>query len=101
MRSSTCEVAGRGCVNGAQHGHPLLIRAGAGTGKTLMSEQAVYLMAKTQLALKAENADGVVLIPLLIYVQRLVRLSSRFAEFGGDLVRAYVSVGGYWVVCVM
>ena len=75
-------------TRGVHLAQPTLVRAGPGTGKTWMVKQAAYMLAKR---LGADSCDqcvghtslerpkpcehgGMMLVPLVVYVQRIVRL---------------------------
>ena len=57
---------------GTHSAQPVLCRAGPGTGKTWMVKQALYLLAERLVGDKA--GDGIRLVPLIVFVQRIVRL---------------------------
>ena len=57
--------------NGMHSAQPVLVRAGPGTGKTWMSKQAVFTLADK---LKANSGSGIRLVPIVVYVQRIVFL---------------------------
>ena len=80
-------------LHGSSGAHPLLVRAGAGTGKTWASKQLVALLAA------ADQSDSAVpLLVLLVSVQRLARIlrEQPFPETvetaGGavDLIQLYI-----------
>jgi hypothetical protein len=63
---------------GAHAAHHVLCRAGPGTGKTWMVKQSLYLLASELSGRRA--GDGIRLVPLVVFVQRIVRL---LTELGG------------------
>ena len=73
-------------LHGSCGAHPLLIRAGAGTGKTWASKQLVALLAS------AEQSDSAVkLLVLLVSVQRLARiLWDEQSDGTADLITLYI-----------
>jgi len=65
--------------HGSHIAQPVLCRAGPGTGKTWMVKQCLFLLAD---ALAGENAgEGIRLVPVIVFVQRIVRL---LREHGDD-----------------
>lgn len=80
LKSSTSRSRG---VHLAQ---PTLVRAGPGTGKTWMVKQAAYSLAKRLSSASCRKCHGITdrpiacehfgvkLVPILVYVQRIVRL---------------------------
>ena len=67
-------------AEGAHAAQPVLVRAGPGTGKTWMIKQAFFLLAEG-LADEEKAGEGVRLVPLIMFVQRIVRL---LREHGDD-----------------
>ena len=73
---------------GVHIAQPTLVRAGPGTGKTWMVKQAAYSLAKRLSSTSCSKCEGhtsldkpancehggLRLVPLLVYVQRIVRL---------------------------
>ena len=59
-------------MHGNFEAQPLLIQAGAGTGKTCSVKQLNWLLAKALVAPPAD--DGVPLVPFIVYVQRIARM---------------------------
>ena len=57
--------------NGSHSQQPVLVRAGPGTGKTWMAKQAVFTLADK---LRASSRVGVPLVPIVVFVQRVVSL---------------------------
>ena len=60
-------------TEGTHTAQPVLCRAGPGTGKTWMIKQTLFLFAQ-KLSDDETAGSGVRLVPVVIYVQRLVRL---------------------------
>ena len=56
--------------HGSHAAQPVLCRAGPGTGKTWMIKQSMFLLASAL----SEQTDGVRLVPIIVFVQRIVRL---------------------------
>ena len=52
---------------------PVLVRAGPGTGKTWMAKQAVFTLAD-RLQRGQGSADGIRLVPIVVFVQRIIYL---------------------------
>ena len=80
-------------AQGASQVQPVLLRAGAGTGKTWAVKQLFYFLSKTLLAEEGAVSDDIPLVPIVIYVQRLARLirNGTISKCGGmDLVLAYI-----------
>ena len=78
---------GKGRTSGAGQAHHVLLRAGAGTGKTWSALQLNFLLAKS---LANEHKTKVV-VPLLIRVQRLVRILRTARKSGAlDLITLYI-----------
>jgi hypothetical protein len=69
---------------GTHNAQPLLCRAGPGTGKTWLVKQALYTLASRLVgeAKRETGTEGVRLVPVVVYVQRIVRL---LREAGEDL----------------
>ena len=65
---------------GTHTAQPVLVRAGPGTGKTWMIKQTYYLLAEG-LGGEQSTGGGVRLVPLIMFVQRIVRL---LREHGDD-----------------
>ena len=59
---------------GAHPAQPVLMRAGPGTGKTWMIKQAAFALAEALHAPTGGSASGVRLVPIVVYVQRIVFL---------------------------
>ena len=66
-------------MHGTHPAQPVLCRAGPGTGKTWMIKQSMFLLA-VELQKDIEGAEGVRLVPLVVYVQRIVRLLREMGE---------------------
>ena len=58
---------------GSHSAQPVLVRAGPGTGKTWMTKQAVFTLGDS-LRVASGAKDGVRLLPMVVYVQRIVYL---------------------------
>ena len=67
-------------TQGTHTAQPVLVRAGPGTGKTWMIKQALFLLAETCGNAK-KAGEGVRLVPVIVFVQRIVRL---LREHGDD-----------------
>ena len=67
-------------AEGTHAAQPVLCRAGPGTGKTWMVKQALFLLAR-KLADPSTAGGGVRLLPVMVFVQRIVRL---LREMGDD-----------------
>ena len=70
---------------GTHAAQPLLCRAGPGTGKTWMVKQALYTVASRLVGAEDGSRrahEGVKLVPVVLYVQRIVRL---LREAGEDM----------------
>ena len=65
---------------GTHIAQPVLVRAGPGTGKTWMIKQALFLLAEACGDDKTAG-EGVRLVPVIVFVQRIVRL---LREHGDD-----------------
>ena len=65
-------------TQGTHLAQPVLCRAGPGTGKTWMIKQALYLLAEH---LEEAGRPGIRLVPIIVFVQRIVRL---LRELGDD-----------------
>jgi len=77
----------KGRTSGAAQAHHVLLRAGPGTGKTWSALQLNFLLAKS---LANEHKTNVV-VPLLIRVQRLVRILRTAHKSGAlDLITLYI-----------
>ena len=80
---------GKGRVSGAGQAHHVLLRADPGTGKTWSALQLNFLLAKR---LANEHKTKVV-VPLLIRVQRLVRILRTATKSGAlDLVLSLIHI---------
>ena len=71
--------------NGMHSAQPVLVRAGPGTGKTWMTKQAVFTLADK---LKANSGHGIRLVPIVVYVQRIVFLIRE--GHSGGLLQLYI-----------
>ena len=71
--------------NGQHSAQPTLVRAGPGTGKTWMTKQAVYTLADK---LKANVGPGIRLVPIVVFVQRIVFLIRE--GHAGGLLQVYI-----------
>ena len=65
-------------MHGSHAAQPVLCRAGPGTGKTWMVKQSLFLLAS---ALSEPDGEGMRLMPVIVFVQRIVRL---LREHGDD-----------------
>ena len=65
---------------GTHAAQPVLVRAGPGTGKTWMIKQALFMVAEGCGDPKTAG-EGVRLVPVIVFVQRIVRL---LREHGDD-----------------
>ena len=63
---------------GCHTAQPVLCRAGPGTGKTWMIKQCFFLLAER---LSDPVSEGIPLVPIIVFVQRIVRL---LRELGDD-----------------
>ena len=70
---------------GTHTAQPVLVRAGPGTGKTWMIKQALFLLAET-LGNDETAGEGVRLVPVIVFVQRIVRLLREFGEDPQELL---------------
>ena len=62
-------------ANGCHSQQPVLVRAGPGTGKTWMAKQAVFTLADRLLrGTTGGNVDGIQLVPIVVFVQRIIYL---------------------------
>ena len=71
--------------NGMHSAQPTLVRAGPGTGKTWMTKQAVFTLADK---LKFNAGPGIRLVPIVVYVQRIVFLIRE--GHAGGLLQLYI-----------
>jgi hypothetical protein len=60
--------------NGSHSAQPVLVRAGPGTGKTWMAKQAVFTLADRLLRGDGAGKDGIRLVPIVVFVQRIIYL---------------------------
>ena len=67
--------------HGTHTAQPVLCRAGPGTGKTWMIKQSLFLLASELVVDDEANGGGVRLVPIIVFVQRIVRLLN---ELGDD-----------------
>ena len=83
-----CRLQGR--LHGAHSSQPVLIRAGAGTGKTWSMQQLLFLLA-SELS-RPEKDSKLRLVPLLIPIQKLARMRKANSEEGypSNLVLFYI-----------
>ena len=84
-------------AEGTHNAQPVLCRAGPGTGKTWMIKQALYLLAEG-LGDDGTSGRGVRLVPIIMFVQRIVRLMREHSDDPtqllsdpAGLVRWYIS----------
>ena len=85
-------------ARGVHIAQPVLVRAGPGTGKTWMVKQAAYTLAKRLGGASARRPEGMQLVPMLVYVQRIVRLvreQGEEAEIIGELLRTRAMLPWY------
>ena len=77
---------------GSFKSQPVLLRAGPGTGKTWSLQQMYYLLARRlQDAGEGSGGNGTPLVPIVFYVQRLVRLMRKQKLAPGmDLLFEYI-----------
>ena len=77
--------------SGTHPAQPVLVRAGPGTGKTWMVKQALYTLASRLMGKSSGGGsssgggggkllEGVRLVPVIVYVQRIVRLLREASE---------------------
>ena len=71
---------------GTHVAQPVLVRAGPGTGKTWMIKQALFLLAEA-LGDEATAGDGVRLVPVIVFVQRIVRLLREHGDDPSELLK--------------
>ena len=70
--------------NGTHNAQPVLCRAGPGTGKTWMVKQALFLLAEK---LGSDNpGEGIHLVPVIVFVQRIVRLLNELGDDPSELL---------------
>ena len=74
---------------GAHSEQPVLVRAGPGTGKTWMTKQAVFTLADN-LRVATGQKDGVRLVPMVVYVQRIVYLLRENGDGPSHLLSRYI-----------
>ena len=72
-------------AEGNHAAQPVLVRAGPGTGKTWMIKQTFFLLAEG-LADDSKAGEGVKLVPLIMFVQRIVRLLREHGDDAKDLL---------------
>ena len=78
--------------NGSHSTQPVLVRAGPGTGKTWMAKQAVFTLADRLLRGTGTN-DGIRLVPIVVFVQRIIYLLRESTSKGGietTLLQRYI-----------
>ena len=68
-------------LHGTHTAQPVLCRAGPGTGKTWMIKQAFFLNAERLRGECSADLGGLPLVPVIVFVQRIVRL---LRELGDD-----------------
>ena len=70
-----------GRIFGTHSTQPVLVRAGPGTGKTWMAKQAVFTLAdRLLLGEGGATNDGIRLVPIVVFVQRIIYLLREGAE---------------------
>ena len=78
-------VPSPGRIYGTHSTQPVLVRAGPGTGKTWMAKQAVFTLAdRLLLGEGGATNDGIRLVPIVVFVQRIIYLLREGAEKAGD-----------------
>jgi hypothetical protein len=77
---------------GSHSTQPMLVRAGPGTGKTWMAKQAVFALADRLLRGGIGISDGIRLVPIVVFVQRIIYLlrEDTLGKSGGGLLRKYI-----------
>ena len=77
---------------GSHSTQPVLVRAGPGTGKTWMAKQAVFTLADRLLRGGIGISDGIRLVPIVVFVQRIIYLlrEDTLGKSGGSLLRKYI-----------
>ena len=72
-------------ANGTHVAQPILCRAGPGTGKTWMVKQSLFLLAEI---LGGDNpGEGIRLVPIVVFVQRIVRLLNELGDDPSELLK--------------
>ena len=71
--------------HGMHTAQPVLCRAGPGTGKTWMVKQCLFLVASVlseqdETGDKSKSGEGIKLVPVIVFVQRIVRLLNELGE---------------------
>ena len=75
---------------GAHPSRPVLVRADPGTGKTWLTKQAAYFLFEALTAPgKLQKAYNVPLVPLIVYVQRIVYMV-RGGSHADNLLQRYI-----------
>ena len=80
-------------VMGTHSAQPTLVRAGPGTGKTWMTKQAVFTLADRLRSGGGGAKDGIRLVPVVVFVQRIVYLVREGQNASGakfDLLPRYI-----------
>ena len=78
---------------GSHSTQPVLVRAGPGTGKTWMAKQAVFTLADRLLRGGTGISDGIRLVPIVVFVQRIIYLlreDNSSSKGGNSLLRRYI-----------
>lgn len=88
-------VPSPGRIYGTHSTQPVLVRAGPGTGKTWMAKQAVFTLAdRLLLGEGGATNDGIRLVPIVVFVQRIIYLLREGAEKGNKsmtLLERYIT----------
>ena len=83
---------------GTHNAQPVLIRAGPGTGKTWAIKQALLLLAEA-LAGDESAAEGVRMMPVIIFVQRIVRLLREHGDDPQELLENPNGLMRWYIAC--
>ena len=84
-------------ANGTHLAQPVLCRAGPGTGKTWMVKQCLFLLAEI---LGSDNpGDGIRLVPIIVFVQRIVRLLNELGDNPTELLKDPNGMMRWYIGC--